>query len=164
MGSSVRWPLLSTAQINLDIPRHCCVLLVLAFLFQSAACLSPPAESQTARDPSASHTAKQLAQSWYDRTYGNIDSARQYLEALYWQAREGRLELSVIICLGALVCFIQALILWKMTSATPNNEQESKSGGEANDGPTSLWTAWRIHPEMGTYSSSKNINNEATRR
>ena len=150
MGATASWPL---AQVRVGVSLPCCILV--------AACSSLATESHTTSASATSHTAQQPAQSIQNISYTFIENAGQYLQTTYWHAREGWWELSAIAWLGALVCAVQAFVLWKMTAANPSNAREPKLAGDTNDCPPSWWNAWIVNPEMGTCLSSVSIDIQA---
>lgn len=162
MGERVRWPLWPPGSIQAEMSLHFHLLAVLALLYKAAACSFREPGSQATNVSAAPNAAKQLAQGVENVLCAALNGAESYLRDTYGRVRDGRLELSVIAWLGALVCAIQAFVLWKMTAAAPNSEREIRVGRETSDRPSSLWAAWKIDPEMGKYFSSMSMDGKAS--
>ena len=151
MGKRMRWPLGPSTAVKVRMRLYSYMPAVLALLIQVAACPSPEAESYPTDVSTASKIARQFVQILQDALSTVTDSFGEFLRDTYWRAREDRLGIYDIAWCVALVCAIQGFILWKMTAAVSNIETKVNLGGESSDRPSSLWAAWKVNPEMGTY-------------
>lgn len=162
MKKAVRWPRWPSARNDVFLRCHCSMFAVLALLLEVTACSSSDAESHATNVSTASVIAQQLAQGLWNVLSTAIGSLGEYAKDIYWQAREGQHSIFDIVWCGALVCAIQGFILWRMTAAAAKSEREKKLDTDIGSRPSSLWDAWKVCPEMGTYLQSMSVQNGDT--
>ena len=154
MGHRVRWrPLGAGALVGVRLRSYMPILLALLVLtIAASASASVEAESNPTNVPSAPKIASRLVQAAWNAVNTVKSSAGSGFKDRHSRAIAGQWEISDVAWVGALICAVQGLILWKMTAAATKPETQSKAGGNANDRPSSLWAAWKVNPEHGELS------------
>ena len=153
MGLKVRGePLKHGIAIGVSPQRYLPALLILLNLASpSFVSASTKAECGVDHSSTAFELPKRLMSLWWNTFVAFRDNAGKFLKIIYWRVAEGRWGVEELVWVGALICVIQGLLLWRMRATAKKLDTGSRAQEDDNDRPSSLWKAWNIKPELGMY-------------